>query len=458
MPFNRQYGVSPHPKQPVPLRQSASFDVSSPTIPSPGHTSPSWGRQASKTHTDTPTNMKDVTVQNTQDHTTSAVSAACDPADVTGPVVSEHIQRHDAPAIPQDLHTDPSILGGPLSRTMLSHPGTRSINGSISQDVLRPRESRNATAGEGEEKHTGPSRAEPDVPRMVSRRSFARLLEETQRRSRSSDAVRSQPAQRHWDHLFGSDAPKSPVAAVIKPPPRTSSLFAQDMPWVATEGSSTESDLDMKAADTLDQLEELARAASTLPVIPSPIRRNFAIPERCISPCPPSSDDDASDEACSSGAPIYVLPDPTLPLSITRRTSRSIGDELYALHRPTRTHAHRPRQRPRVPEIVITVPSCEDVGASPQQQEQGESAEDEADEVRWVEEYGRWMFPGDAGDEDASMDSSDAESDVSSLFISYPFSDQSSVCTSPPTSPPADGSKVCDSITSRVWCLVYSSI
>ncbi|KAI0704246.1 hypothetical protein BC835DRAFT_809957 [Cytidiella melzeri] len=260
---------------------------------------------------------------------------------------------------------------------------------------------------------TTSSQLDPPAPRVMSRRSFAQLLEETRRRNRSNSQPTT-PTLAHWT-THPCATPDLP-STLITPPPRTSSLSSRTTltPGLSSVHKSQDSEQVNETIEELEQLAQRVRAVSGVSGSRSPTRRGFSNLARCDSPRTPltySEEERISDSRMASLS--RTTPPQTSP---TRGIASSIS---YV----TRYLQQSARRRLPLPQIVITLPSSDDVVVA--------SSETE-DEVRWVDGYGKWSS------HDHSTDNSDAESDVSSLFIAEECSDSSSACTSSPSSPPSD--------------------
>ena len=254
------------------------------------------------------------------------------------------------------------------------------------------------------------------APRMMSRRSFNQLLEETRRRSRcNSQPTKSVPSHWSMDHI-GTQVSSTPVRVAS----RTSSLS----PLVESNSSATrEKDEDPRddVSETIQQLEQLAdqvRAVTAMSVSRSPTRRGFC--EAFAT---------SSEESLPS----------TLHPPLLSRTPTPV-----CLNNHLRVH---------VPQIVVTLPSSEHIpsfgGDSSSPRDSVAGSEELSEEIRWINDYGRWGSPTSSHEDSGSDDSS--ESDVSSLFVAGEgegLSDSETICTSPPTSPRGDDTKVCSSHSS----------
>ncbi|KAI0091653.1 hypothetical protein BDY19DRAFT_991337 [Irpex rosettiformis] len=249
----------------------------------------------------------------------------------------------------------------------------------------------------------------PAVPRTMSRRSFTQLLEETRRRSHcNGQLTRSVPGHWSMDHI-GPTSASMLIRTPAAPPPRKSSLSSS----AALTGPVTgevETDTKDDISETIHQLEQLAQrvravtAETVLSVSRSPTRRGF---------CTVSAT--SSDESLSS----------TIKPSTPRGHRSTTALDAY------------------VPQIVVTLPSSENIpsdsASSGSQSSSMSDSEETTEEVRWVNEYGSWGSPSSSHEDSGSDDS--LESDVSSLFIAGEgegLSDSDTICTSPPTSPRGD--------------------
>jgi hypothetical protein len=221
-----------------------------------------------------------------------------------------------------------------------------------------------------------------DLPRVISRRSFAQLLEETRRRSRCY----SQPI------LFVPDRKTTiyttPADVFITPPPRSSSLIAK-----------------ARGRDPIEELEELAQhvwVANALSVSRSPSRCGFSTLAGNISP---------------SGSSQELLCISPANRRITSTSARRDHSLLSCI---------------TLPEIMITRPSSESMIVC--------DVLSDDDVGQWADEHSQCGRKDCTSD--TSVDYSDADSEPSSLFIAESIIDTDSISTSPPGSPLAGDSLV----------------
>ncbi|KAI0825701.1 hypothetical protein BC629DRAFT_16284 [Irpex lacteus] len=287
----------------------------------------------------------------------------------------------------------------------------------------------------------------PGAPRTMSRRFFTQLLEETRRRSRCTSQPTHSSSSSSPGFSTTTNLPSSPTLStiVVSPPPRKSSLRPSVSAYPLGAHSNNASAEDICITETIHQLEQLAErvrlsSRSTSVLLASPTRTGF--PKRSASV-------ESLVDVCMRSPTPALTPTPL----------------------PTLSRGHHGVEVVRVPHIVVTLPSSEDVPScdsdtssesSPTVSSDSDSGSEEGsvpEDVRWIAEYGRWSSATGSssgsgsssqegsssssqdGEDDIDNDNDSEESDVSSLFVDGgddgegEGDDTDTLCTSPPTSP-----------------------